>query len=381
MLTKLASHASADQTGRGRAADGAFREHVERLVSSWSLADPNPAPYSATLSHLSHSSAAPRDDDAPARYACEPARLVGTALEVGTAGERVWHAVEAMLDAGAIGELLDLLDAAPQRAASVAARVWERIVARDPLRELLAAARPEHTVIRRLVTRIGADAAPPVLATLASCPEGSRQERLLSYLVQIGTPAAPAVAMQLTTASPTLARELLACLAKIAPPVPPPEVQLCREHADPAVRREAVKLLLSYAATREATLLASVSDPDERVAYCGILAAAHGCPPQAASVIRQRIDQGDFADGTARAAGIRAVATQPDEETLAWILDRTLVSGGILRRTRLAPASPELLAALSALSAHWSADPRAAQAIALARESTSPSIRAAVHAR
>jgi len=57
------------------------------------------------------------------------------------------------------------------------------------------------------------------------------------------------------------------------------------------------------------------------------------------------------------------------------------VSGGILRRTRLAPASPELLAALSALAAHWSADPRAARAIALARESASPSIRAAVHAR
>ena len=381
MLTKLASHASADQSARSRAADGAFREHVERLVGSWSLADPNPAPYSATLSRLSHASAAPRDDESPARYACEPARLVGTALEIGTAGERVWHAVDAMLDAGAIGELLDLLDVAPQRANAVATGVWDRIVARKPLREMLAAPRPEHTVIRRLVTRIGADAAPPVLETLQSCPEGSRQERLLSYLVQIGTPAAPAVAMQLTTASPTLARELLVCLAKIAPPVPPPEVQLCREHADPAVRREAVKLLLSYAATREATLLASVGDPDERVAYCGILAASHGCPPQAASVIRQRIDQGGFTDGAARAAGIRAAATQPDEETLAWILGRTLVSGGILRRTRLAPASPELLAALSALAAHWSADPRAARAIALARESASPSIRAAVHAR
>jgi hypothetical protein len=259
--------------------------------------------------------------------------------------------------------------------------VWSRIAERDPLRGLLAAPRPEHTVIRRLVARIGADAAPPVLEALESWPEGSRQERLLSYLVQIGTPAASAVATRLTNAAPELARELLVCLGKIAPPVPPPEVQLCREHADPGVRREAVKLLLAYAATREATLLASVRDADERVVYCGLLAAAQGCSAEAAAVIRRRIDQGELVDGTVRGAAIRAAATQPDEETLVWILRRTFVGGGFLRRTRLAPASPELLASLSALATYWSADPRAAVAISLARASTSPSIRAAVHAR
>jgi hypothetical protein len=236
-------------------------------------------------------------------------------------------------------------------------------------------------VIRRLVARIGADAAPPVLEALESCPEGGRQERLLSYLVQIGTPAAPAVAMRLPDATPVLARELLICLAKIAPPAPPPEVQLCRQHPDPQVRREAVKFLLGYAVARETTMLASVNDPDERVAYVGILAATHGCPADTAAVIRRRIDAGELTDATVRAAGIRAAATQPDEVTLDWLLRHTFVSSGIMRRTRLAPASPELLASLSALAAHWSADARAAAAIALARTSASPSIRAAVHAR
>ena len=382
MLTKLASHAGSDLSARSRAADGAFREHVERLVSSWSLDDPNPAAYSATLSQLSQNDASPvGDDTTPVRHTCEPARLVAIALDVGAAGARVWNAVEEMLDRGAFGDLLDLLDTAPHPTNAVATGVWGRIAGRDPLRGLLAAPRPEHTVIRRLVTRIGADAAPPVLDALESCPESSRQERLLSYLVQIGTAAAPAVAMRLTNAPPALARELLICLAKVAPPAPPPEVLLCREHVDPAVRREAVKLLLGYAATRESTLATSVRDRDERVAYCGILAAAHGCPADAAAVIRQRIDAGDLAEGTVRAAGIRAAATQPDEETLEWILRRTLVAGGFLRRTRLAPASAELFASLSALAAHWSADPRAAVAISLARASTSPSIRAAVHAR
>jgi hypothetical protein len=381
MLTKLATHAASDMSARSRAADEEFREHVERLIGSWSLDDPNPAAYSATLSQLSQASTAPQDDAPAARFACEPARVLSTALEIGTEGPRVWNAVDTMLDRGAIGELLDLLDGAPMPTNAVAAGVWSRILARDTLRHLLAAQRPEHTVIRRLVARIGADAAPPVLAALEDCPEGGRQERLLSYLVQIGTSAAPAVAMRLPDATPELARELLVCLAKIAPPAPPPEVQLCREHPDAAVRREAVKLLLGYAAARETTMLTSVNDPDMRVAYCGILAATHGCPADTAAVIRRRIDAGELAEGTVRAAGIRAVATQPTEETLNWLLRRTLVTGGIMRRTRLAPASPELLASLSALAAHWSADARATVAISLARRSPSPSIRAAVHAR
>jgi len=163
--------------------------------------------------------------------------------------------------------------------------------------------------------------------------------------------------------------------------MPPPEVRLCREHADPTVRREAVKLLLGYAVTRDAALLAAVRDPDERVAYCGILAAAQGCPADAATVIQQRIDGGELTDGTVRAAGIRAVAGRRDDATLEWILRRTLAMGGLLRRTRLAPASPELLASLGALAAHWPDDPRAKIAIALARNSASASLRAAVHAR
>lgn len=381
MLTKLATHAAGDTSERSRAAEEEFRQHVERLVGSWSLDDPNPALYSSTLSRLSQNTPSVSAEDAPTQYACEPVRLISTALEVGTEGPRVWNAVEAMLDRGAVGELLDLLDMAPQPPNAVAGGVWSRIVERDTLRQLLASPRPDHSVIRRLVMRTGAGSVTPVLEALESGTEGSRQERLLSYLVQIGTSAASTVAMQLPDASPELARELLICLAKIAPPAPPPEVQLCREHPDPLVRREAVKFLLGYAAARETTMLASVNDPDERVANCGILAAIHGCPADTAAVIRRRIDAGEITDPTVRAAGIRAVATQTDEETVDWLLRRTIVTGGFMRRTRLAPASPELLAALSALAANWSADARAAAAISLARASSSPSIRAAAHAR
>jgi len=381
MLTKLASHAAGEQTSRSRAADGAFRENVERLVGSWSLNDPNPAQYSAALSQMAVAPAASADESAQTRNECEPARIVSMALEIGASGERVRHAIASMLDAGQFGELLDLLDAAPDPRSVIARELWARIADRDPLRALLAAPRIEHGVMRRLVARVGAEAAIPILDALVDCPEGTRQERLLSYLVQVGPPAAPMIAVRLGHVSHALTRELLACLARIAPPVPPPEVRLCRDHGDPIVRREAVKMLLGYAATRESALLASVNDPDERVAYIGLAAAAQCCPADAAVLIRQRIDRDELADGTVRAAAIRAVATRKDDETLVWILDRTLVTGGLLRRTRLAPNSPELLASLGALAAHWPDDPRAAAVINLARQSTSASLRAAVHAR
>jgi hypothetical protein len=162
MLTKLATHAASDTSARSRAADEEFREHVERLVGSWSLDDPNPAVYSATLSQLSHDSPAP-DADAPAQHACEPVRLIGTALEIGTDGPRVWNAVETMLDRGTVGELLDLLDMSPQPANAVAAGVWARILERDTLRKLLASPRPDaapHLEARRLAPAADAGAAP-----------------------------------------------------------------------------------------------------------------------------------------------------------------------------------------------------------------------------
>jgi hypothetical protein len=376
MLTKLASHAGGDGTARSRAADGAFREHVERLVSSWSLDDPNPAAYSAALSQLAHSNAAPHA--VSNELACEPARLIGIALELDVAGERVTHAVSVMLDAGALGELLDLLNDAPHPDGVVATSVWRWILERDPLPALLTAPRLDNVVIRRLVAHESTAAIPAILAALDACREGSRQDRLMSYLLSIGAGAAPFVAEHLTRAAAPLARELLAALGKLAPASPPVEAGPYLTHFDPALRREAAKVLLGYESTREETILAALRDADERVVYCGLLAAASGCSAEAAALIRRRIDGRDVTDGPARAAGIRAVAMRGDDAALEWVLAHALLPAGLLRRARLAPASPELLASLTALVTYWADHPAAASVLALAHQSTSPSIRAAV---
>src|SRR5207302_955811 len=121
-------------------------------------------------------------------------------------------------------------------------------------------------------------------------PEGSRQERLLNYLALVGPDAAPDVAEHLTRAPAPLARDLLACLAKLAPTEPPVEAGPYMTHHDPTVRREAVRLLLGFDSTRDMALLTAVRDADERVVYSGLLAAQTVCTPEAAAVIRDRLD-------------------------------------------------------------------------------------------
>ena len=52
-----------------------------------------------------------------------------------------------------------------------------------------------------------------------------------------------------------------------------------------------------------------------------------------------------------------------------------------LWRQRLAPRSPELLATLAGLSAHWQDEPRARTALALAIQSDDAEVRAAAQGR
>jgi hypothetical protein len=377
MLTKLASHATDDPTSRGPAADRALREHVERLVTSWSLDDPNPTTYSAALEHMAQNEAAPVIDGVRAELACEPWRIVAMGLEMDDIGDRVLRAVNTMLDAGTLAPLLDLLDAAPFPTGTLAPMIWERICVRDPLRELLTESRLDHALVRRLVVRTGPSAVRSLLETLDRRPEASLQERLLSYIALLGPAAVPAIADHLANATPSLARELMACLAKMAPPDAPPEAGPFTYHPDPTLRREAVRLLAAYPDTREEALLSGVRDPDERVAYSALLAAQAGCPEPVAAVIRERMNRDEWDELSVRAAAVRAAATIRDDITLEWVLSRVLQVGGLLRRKRVAPATPEVLASLSVLATHWADDPRAAPALALALKSSRASIRAA----
>lgn len=376
MLTKLATHAAHDTGARGNMADGEFREHVERLVSSWSLDDPNPLAYSAALEQMSRADRASALDEA--QFPCEPSRVVAMALELGVTGDTVTRALTTSLARGQLAELLDVLDMAPPDTEDVSSQLWIVIAAADPLDALLAAPKLDHPLIRRVAVRLGARGAPALVRTIIAVPSGAHQERLIATLVSLGAEAAPAVAAQLSSASPVIARELLAGLKSMAPPKLPTEARPFLTHGDAAVRREAARLLLSYEETREAAMLVAVRDDDTRVVAAGLQAAQERCPPLVASTIRQRVDRGEITESAALVAAVRAVAGMSDDQSVEWLVRRALTTGGLLRRARLAPTSPEMLAALNVLAARWGSDARARQVLELARSSTSATVRAAV---
>jgi len=124
-------------------------------------------------------------------------------------------------------------------------------------------------------------------------------------------------------------------------------------------------------------MLGALEDPDERVLGAALNAAVEGCSFPAAMRI-MRCLQDRALDARAAVLGVRAVAAHRTDEVLHWLLGMVLVETRLLRRTRLAPSSPEMLVALGALAAHWRNDPRAAEALALAGRSDDADVRVAI---
>ena len=77
---------------------------------------------------------------------------------------------------------------------------------------------------------------------------------------------------------------------------------------------------------------------------------------------------------TAKALGIRALAGHRSMETRNWLLARVAGSKVLMFRRSLASKSPEMLAALAGLSAHWSSEPAAKEVLAQAAKQSDPEI-------
>ena len=143
----------------------------------------------------------------------------------------------------------------------------------------------------------------------------------------------------------------------------------------PAVRREAIKMLCRRPATREQGITLGVLDADERTVLAVLNEIASDCPRSAVPILMNRVDRDDI-PASLRALAIRAVASVDSSDVIDWVLRFVMVGrkrffGG----ERLAPKSPELLAALTALGTFWPRDPRVAATLARAAKSPDPEIR------
>jgi hypothetical protein len=373
MLSKLAAHAEQGAPLARPLADYALRDQVRALLSGWQLADPNPAAYGQALQRMSQ--AAPRFTGPVERmHAPEPERIVKMSLEVDAVGPNVYRACAALVDQGRLPELLDLFEASADTAA--AEELWGRAVSPDTLSWLLQTEPVDFATVDRIIPRLGAGAADPLLDALAEAQIRATRRAILDRLIRLGPILGPSITARLADERWYVKRNLLSLLDELPDlPVGFSALQWLTHH-DPRVRLEALKLGLKSPDERELVITKALADADGRVVRLALIAALRGVPPPTVPRIIA-LATNHQAPADLRVLAIRALGLTDAPAALQALL--TFTDGGrtLLGRRKLPPKSRLLLAALAALATGWGRDPRATAALARAALSDDPAIRAA----
>jgi hypothetical protein len=301
-------------------------------------------------------------------------------VETGSVGRAALDAVD-RLAREQIVALLDLLDRAPAAGAEgwAASLFRKHVYTEARLRELLAAGRPDAALVARVARGLGEGAIAPLLDALTAA--GDRDARpLVDLLVTLGPAVGEQCAGRLAAGSRSAPRPLLSVMARL-PELPAAfSATPYTSHAEPEVRRAAFRILLGRPATRDLAICTAIADPDERLVWSGLSAAATDCPERAVPLIMRRADDATLRPEL-RALGVRALGTVHEERVRDWLIARVRVRQRFTGRARLAPRSPELLAALAALVTGWRGDPAAEAVLAVARSSGDADVRLAAARR
>jgi hypothetical protein len=327
-------------------------------------------------------------------------------FELGVSGPRFDNALDALLNTARLEFVLNLLDDAPHP--EFAESVWSYLDSHDILWAALTEARLDFGVIERIVHRKRLSAVEPVLDTVEKTKDSRTRERLLDLLPELGDDVGPHIARRIEGARSDLRRELFLVLGKLKTMPPDVDVPRFLLNSDAAVRREAVRLLLKFVETREQAIVAGLTDTDERATFYALSAAQEGgCSMRGVNMVRQRIEKGDLdsslmtlairvlaaADSGAapmlsgrgrtsqmlRAMDVQSASGNAGKKTFDWLVGK-VASKSIFGKWKLQQKSPEMLAALGALSAYWNHDPDVQELVAMAVKSNDPEIRKALSA-
>ncbi|CAA9292207.1 MAG: hypothetical protein AVDCRST_MAG11-197, partial [uncultured Gemmatimonadaceae bacterium] len=245
------------------------------------------------------------------------------------------------------------------------------------VRRLAADGAVSVATVARVAAHGGAGAVAALLDELAETENRKARARILEILPRLGGAIGAEVVRRLADAPWYVQRNLLAVLHALGETPPEFAAGDWVAHPDPRVRREALRLTLRDPAERDRAIALAVRDPDARVVQLALVGAESHRSRRAAAAIRRAVD--DRTIGVdARAVAIRAAAAAVDEPaTLPWLLAFTVAEGRWRAGRRLLRKSPDQLAALVALRAHWSGDAQGADVLALALASGDPEVRAA----
>ena len=373
LLHKLAHHAEEGPAEIRAEAEGALRNNVARLVGDWELEDPNPTAYNAILEGMVRRASA-EYSLVGIQVGCEPEIIIKMALELDCVGLAVYGATEEMLRRRQIVRLAELLKGMPQTNATQ--ELWSYVGTPERLESELHASPLDQEAVAILVERIGTAAADSLLDRLASAKDRSTRAAIMKQLLALGPEVGVVALQRLPTAPWYLQRNILVLLGRMGnwPSGFSPLAYTTNE--DARIRREAIKLLLETADRQEEGIMTGLADSDEGIVGLALAAALESCPPQAVPLVQQLVVD-PKRPPELRALAVRIVTRARQPETLHVLLSIVNYRRRWFR-SRLAPKSPELLAALAGLATNWSEDPVVKEMVAYARWHVDRQIRAAV---
>ena len=339
-------------------AEVSLREQVRALIARWWIVQQHSYGFDQMYhGELEGSALAP-----------EPERMIHMALEVDAVGLPIWGPVTQLLADGRSGELTDLLRAAP--AESRAARaIVEYVATPQRLASLLAEDEVDFALVDRMVDYLGEAAAPLLLDRLATAESRAVRRGVFDRLARLGGRIGPLAWSRLNDRRWFVQRNVLALLGELQYwPEGAPMDEWVR-HRDPRLRKEAVRALLRMPKHRERALAQTLRDETDRQTLRTALAVAlERVPESVVPVIVKRLDDGTLPPDL-RVAAVRLLRSSRSALALEALL--RLVEGGrsMIGRTKLAPKSSDMLAALRALAAAWPTERRAAAVLERARSS------------
>jgi hypothetical protein len=236
----------------------------------------------------------------------------------------------------------------------------------------------DHEAVAILVKRIGADAANSLLDRLASAEDRSTRATVLKQLLALGPGVGSLAAARLPEAQWYVQRNILVLIGRLGQWPPGFSPMIYATNPDPRIRREAIKLLLESPEHSVEGILLGLRDADDAIATLAAASALESCP-SAALPLLERITVDSERSPDLRAIAIRMLARTRAPEALRLLLALAMTRRLWFAR-RLAPKSPLLLSALSALANHWREDPSASEVLSLAQQHADPDIRAAAGA-
>ena len=220
---------------------------------------------------------------------------------------------------------MTLVSNAPEKSRAAAA-MWRQLASPEQLRAALRETPIDFTLVDQLVPRLRLAAADPLLDALEASPLRAVRRKLLDLITQLGPEAATAVAARLPDERWFVVRNMLMLLADLGAQ----SVELgssYARHADPRVRREAIRILLGVPSARERAVCAGLDDSDERVVRVALQAAAERCPHSAVAILQRRVTEGTL-DAELVSQAIAVMASVRTTEVLEWLLERAVGMSG-----------------------------------------------------